>query len=107
MDMQIKTYFRFIIVLTLMPVIAVSVQVRAQEGDCWGNSRGDAALTGVSRATIPVVDMQLIFDAGYAAALGKSIITLHDPDLTHAPSGQLKHQWLCPEPRLFVPLMSQ
>ena len=24
------------------------------------------------------------FDAGYAAALGKSIITLHDPDLTHA-----------------------
>ena len=24
------------------------------------------------------------FDAGYAAALGKPIITLHDPDLTHA-----------------------
>jgi len=24
------------------------------------------------------------FDAGYAAALGKSIITLHDPGLTHA-----------------------
>jgi len=24
------------------------------------------------------------FDAGFAAALGKSIITLHDPDLTHA-----------------------
>jgi len=24
------------------------------------------------------------FDAGYAAALGKSIITLHDADLTHA-----------------------
>lgn len=24
------------------------------------------------------------FDAGYAAALGKSIITLHDDDLTHA-----------------------
>lgn len=24
------------------------------------------------------------FDAGYAAALGKSIITLHDPALTHA-----------------------
>ena len=24
------------------------------------------------------------FDAGYAAALGKSIITLHDEDLTHA-----------------------
>ncbi|MEJ2178948.1 MAG: YtoQ family protein [Gammaproteobacteria bacterium] len=24
------------------------------------------------------------FDAGYAAALGKSIITLHEPDLTHA-----------------------
>jgi YtoQ family protein len=24
------------------------------------------------------------FDAGYAAALGKSIIMLHDPDLTHA-----------------------
>ncbi|MEM6999131.1 MAG: YtoQ family protein, partial [Pseudomonadota bacterium] len=23
------------------------------------------------------------FDAGYAAALGKSIITLHDPDITH------------------------
>jgi len=23
------------------------------------------------------------FDAGYAAALGKSIITLHDPELTH------------------------
>jgi YtoQ family protein len=24
------------------------------------------------------------FDAGYAAALGKPVITLHDPDLTHA-----------------------
>ncbi len=24
------------------------------------------------------------FDAGYAAALGKAIITLHDPELTHA-----------------------
>ncbi|MGD8941113.1 MAG: YtoQ family protein [Gammaproteobacteria bacterium] len=24
------------------------------------------------------------FDAGYAAALGKPLITLHDPDLTHA-----------------------
>lgn len=24
------------------------------------------------------------FDAGYAAALGKTIITLHDPELTHA-----------------------
>ncbi len=24
------------------------------------------------------------FDAGYAAAMGKPIITLHDPDLTHA-----------------------
>lgn len=24
------------------------------------------------------------FDAGYAAALGKSVITLHDPSLTHA-----------------------
>jgi YtoQ family protein len=24
------------------------------------------------------------FDAGYAAAKGKSIITLHDPELTHA-----------------------
>ncbi len=24
------------------------------------------------------------FDAGYAAALGKSIITLHDPEITHA-----------------------
>jgi YtoQ family protein len=24
------------------------------------------------------------FDAGYAAALGKSIVTLHDPSLTHA-----------------------
>jgi YtoQ family protein len=24
------------------------------------------------------------FDAGYAAASGKAIITLHDPELTHA-----------------------
>ena len=24
------------------------------------------------------------FDAGYAAALGKAIITLHDPEITHA-----------------------
>jgi YtoQ family protein len=24
------------------------------------------------------------FEAGYAAALGKPIVTLHDPDLTHA-----------------------
>lgn len=24
------------------------------------------------------------FDAGYAAALGKSVITVHDPELTHA-----------------------
>lgn len=47
--------------------------------------------TLIERADIVVVrfgdkyrQWNAAFDAGFASALGKSIITLHDPDLTHA-----------------------
>ena len=47
--------------------------------------------TLIERADIVVVrfgdkyrQWNAAFDAGYASALGKSVITLHDPDLTHA-----------------------
>lgn len=47
--------------------------------------------TYIERADIVVVrfgdkyrQWNAAFDAGYAAALGKAIITLHDPELTHA-----------------------
>lgn len=47
--------------------------------------------TYIERADVVVVrfgekyrQWNAAFDAGYAAALGKPIITLHDPELTHA-----------------------
>jgi YtoQ family protein len=47
--------------------------------------------TQISRADLAVIrfgdkyrQWNAAFDAGYAAAMGKPIITLHDPDLTHA-----------------------
>jgi len=47
--------------------------------------------TSIEKADVVVVrfgdkyrQWNAAFDAGYAAALGKPIITLHDPELTHA-----------------------
>jgi len=40
----------------LIPIILfglIATVSHAQEGDCWGNSRGDEKLTGVSHASIP------------------------------------------------------
>ncbi len=68
----------------------------AEEKPFWKDNKGagiNAIRTQnlIGRADIVVVrfgdkyrQWNAAFDAGYAAALGKSIITLHDPELTHA-----------------------
>jgi YtoQ family protein len=39
------------------------------------------------------------FEAGHAAALGRPIITLHDPELTHALKEVAAPRWPSPRPR--------
>lgn len=68
----------------------------AEENSFWHDQKA-AKLNAIrTRALIESADIVVVrfgdkyrqwnaaFDAGYAAALGKSIITLHDPALTHA-----------------------
>ena len=68
----------------------------AEDNNFWHDHKG-AKLNAIrtrnliERADIVVVrfgdeyrQWNAAFDAGLASALGKSIITLHDPDLTHA-----------------------
>ncbi len=68
----------------------------AEEKAFWHDHKG-ARLNAVrTRVLIDKADVVVVrfgekyrqwnaaFDAGYAAALGKAIITLHDPSLTHA-----------------------
>jgi YtoQ family protein len=68
----------------------------AEESSFWKDHKG-AKVNAVrnkvlmARSDIVVVrfgdkyrQWNAAFDAGYAAALGKPVITLHDPDLTHA-----------------------
>ncbi len=67
-----------------------------QENPFWhdhSSAKLNAVRTGTLIAAADVVVVRFgekyrqwnaAFDAGYAAALGKTIITLHDPELTHA-----------------------
>lgn len=68
----------------------------AEENNFWHDHKG-AKLNAIrTRTLIENADIVVVrfgdkyrqwnaaFDAGFASALGKSIITLHDPDLTHA-----------------------
>ncbi|MCK5639245.1 MAG: YtoQ family protein [Gammaproteobacteria bacterium] len=68
----------------------------AEKKDFWKDHKGAKinairTRTAIEQADIVVVrfgdkyrQWNAAFDAGYAAALGKSIITLHDAELTHA-----------------------
>lgn len=67
----------------------------AEEQAFWKDNKGAKVNAIRTRALIEDADIVVVrfgdkykqwnaaFDAGYAAALGKSIITLHDPSLTH------------------------
>ena len=68
----------------------------AENSSFWHDHKGAKVNAIRSRTQIARADLAVIrfgekyrqwnaaFDAGYAAALGKPIITLHDPGLTHA-----------------------
>ncbi|HHI94582.1 MAG TPA: YtoQ family protein [Gammaproteobacteria bacterium] len=68
----------------------------AEENSFWHDQKGARmnairTRTLIERADIVVVrfgdkyrQWNAAFDAGFAAALGKSIITLHDPEINHA-----------------------
>lgn len=68
----------------------------AENSSFWRDHKGAKVNAIRSRTQIARADLAVIrfgekyrqwnaaFDAGYAAALGKPIITLHDPGLTHA-----------------------
>lgn len=68
----------------------------AEENTFWHDNKGAGVNALRTRALIERADIVVVrfgdkyrqwnaaFDAGYAAALGKSLITLHDPALTHA-----------------------
>ena len=68
----------------------------AEDKPFWKDHKGAGVNAIRTRTLIAKADVVVVrfgdqykqwnaaFDAGYAAALGKSIITLHDPSLTHA-----------------------
>lgn len=68
----------------------------AEENNFWHDHKGAKVNAIRTRTLIETADIVVVrfgdkyrqwnaaFDAGFASALGKSIITLHDPDLTHA-----------------------
>ena len=67
-----------------------------EDNNFWHDHKGAGVNSIRSRSLIESADIVVVrfgnkyrqwnaaFDAGFASALGKSIITLHDPDLTHA-----------------------
>ena len=67
-----------------------------EENNFWHDHKGAKVNAIRTRTLIGNADIVVVrfgdkyrqwnaaFDAGFASALGKSIITLHDPDLTHA-----------------------
>ena len=67
----------------------------AEDDDFWKDHKGAKVNAIRTRSMIQKSDMMVVrfgdkykqwnaaFDAGFAAALGKPVITLHDPDLTH------------------------
>jgi len=68
----------------------------AEDNKFWHDHKGSGVNAIRTRTLIEKSDIVVVrfgekyrqwnaaFDAGVASALGKSIITLHDPDLTHA-----------------------
>jgi len=68
----------------------------AEENNFWHDHKGAKVNAIRTRTLIENADIVVVrfgdkyrqwnaaYDAGFASALGKSIITLHDPDLTHA-----------------------
>jgi len=68
----------------------------AEDNNFWHDHKGSGINAIRTRTLIENSDIVVVrfgekyrqwnaaFDAGFASALGKSIITLHDPDLTHA-----------------------
>jgi len=68
----------------------------AEDNKFWHDHKGSGVNAIRTRTLIETADIVVVrfgdkyrqwnaaFDAGFASALGKSIITLHDPDLTHA-----------------------
>lgn len=68
----------------------------AEENNFWHDQKGSGINAIRTRNLIESADIVVVrfgdkyrqwnaaFDAGYASALGKSIITLHDPELNHA-----------------------
>jgi YtoQ family protein len=68
----------------------------AEDNPFWKDNKGAKVNAIRTRALMERADVVVVrfgdkykqwnaaFDAGYAAALGKSIITLHDPAITHA-----------------------
>lgn len=67
----------------------------AEDDDFWKDHKGAKVNAIRTRSMIKKSDIMVVrfgdkykqwnaaFDAGFAAALGKPVITLHDPDLTH------------------------
>ena len=67
----------------------------AEDNDYWKDHKGAQVNAIRTRTMIEKSDVVVVrfgdkykqwnaaFDAGFAAALGKPLITLHDPDLTH------------------------
>jgi YtoQ family protein len=68
----------------------------AEESSFWHDQKGARMNAIRTRTLIEAADIVVVrfgdkyrqwnaaFDAGFASALGKSIITLHDPDINHA-----------------------
>jgi YtoQ family protein len=68
----------------------------AESDDFWKDHKGAGINAIRTRTLIESADLVVVrfgdkykqwnaaFDAGFAAALGKPIVTLHDPELTHA-----------------------
>ena len=68
----------------------------AEDNNFWHDNKGAGVNAIRTQNLIKTADIVVVrfgdkyrqwnaaFDAGYAAALDKSIITLHDPELTHA-----------------------
>jgi len=75
----------------------VGADILGEEGDkFWRDHKGAGVNAVRTQTLLKSADVVVVrfgqqykqwnaaFDAGYAAALGKPIITLHDPDLEHA-----------------------
>jgi len=74
----------------------VGVKILGKEDNSFWHDRKGAGINAIrTRSLIESADIVVVrfgdkyrqwnaaFDAGYASALGKSIITLHDPELNH------------------------